>query len=227
MIGSDIELFLDKPARDLGIPEEFIDGLCLEIPTKPVETLQQIKEEIDAYIDIFEIREHLIPDFVIPNIFDRYGKNIPKKDLEMGCQPEFGLDGMVIEKKKRIPMRSAGGHIHIDYNKDNLELIEALDCSILLVDYLIDTEKKALRMTNYGRPGAHRPKSYGVEYRSLSNQWYFNDDIRQSIDKLLPKVIANPDETLYLARRQNIREEVYIKNNYALGRKFLYVVQNL
>lgn len=220
-IGTDIELFLDRPARELGIPDELIDGLCLEIPTMPASSLSELKSEIDAIVEALDMKKHIVSEFVIPDIFDRYGPNIPHKDLEMGCQPEYGIDGMMIPKKKKIPMRSAGGHIHIDYAKDALPLVEALDCSILLVDYLIDTDKKALRMTNYGRAGAHRIKPYGVEYRSLSNQWYFNARIRDRIDALLPRVIDDPDTILFMARKHNLRNEVYVRNNLLAGERFL------
>lgn len=78
------------------------------------------------------------------------------------------------------PTRFAGGHIHIGYDKQTYQNIEAkiikcMDALLGVPSILLDPESTQ-RRTNYGRAGEYRLKPYGVEYRTLSNFWLQNDD---------------------------------------------------
>lgn len=68
-------------------------------------------------------------------------------------------------------LRSAGGHIHVGYDKKVPEhkIVQAMDYLIGLPSVLF--EEDALRRTLYGQAGAFRPKPYGLEYRTPSNFW--------------------------------------------------------
>jgi hypothetical protein len=93
-----------------------------------------------------------------------------------GCEPDFNA----WTNKENLPpivpkpgMRSAGGHIHVETALPKLEVIKAMDVTIGLASIFMDKGKD--RRKFYGKPGAFRPKIYGVEYRVPSNFWIFKD----------------------------------------------------
>lgn len=94
--------------------------------------------------------------------------------MEFGCDPDF--NAYTREKNPRpsaeTNLRTAGGHIHFGYDTNLAEredVIKAADVFIGLPAVLMDDD--AQRMMLYGKAGAYRPKSYGVEYRTPSNFW--------------------------------------------------------
>lgn len=96
-----------------------------------------------------------------------------------GCEPDFNAwEGCMNERPTcdDANLRSAGGHIHIG-NIDGLSrtaVVKAMDlfvgCQMLTFDK--DTKRRKL----YGKAGAHRPKPYGVEYRTASNAWIESEE---------------------------------------------------
>lgn len=93
-----------------------------------------------------------------------------------GCEPDFNAWTNETNKSPKPPhpyMRSAGGHIHVETDKDRLEVVRAMDLFLGVPSVLMDKGEDRKQM--YGKAGAHRPKSYGVEYRTLSNFWIFQD----------------------------------------------------
>lgn len=87
----------------------------------------------------------------------------------MGCSPDFnawtGKQNPRPRPKKGL--RSFGGHIHIE--DGTLETIKACDMTLGMWSVLVDGDSQRRKI--YGKAGAHREKSYGVEYRVLSNFW--------------------------------------------------------
>jgi len=100
-----------------------------------------------------------------------------------GCDPDFNAwkDGAINPrpKCKNKNLRSAGGHIHIAVpdGVDIIEVVKAMDlfvgCQMLEFDH--DEDRRLL----YGKAGAYRKKSYGVEYRTASNAWIETDERMQ------------------------------------------------
>lgn len=94
---------------------------------------------------------------------------------EFGCTPDYNAwtDSENEKPDAATNLRTAGGHIHIGYDNPsepvNREIIKALDLFLGVPSLLIDSD--TLRRSLYGKAGAFRDKSYGVEYRSLSNFW--------------------------------------------------------
>jgi hypothetical protein len=109
-----------------------------------------------------------------------------------GCEPDYNAWLMGEENGKPCVtgnLRSCGGHIHIGYDNPDIstsmELIRAMDIFIGLPSVLQepDNERKLL----YGKAGAFRSKSYGAEYRTVSNyyvdkkelmEWVFNNTMQ-------------------------------------------------
>lgn len=104
------------------------------------------------------------------------------KALEFGCDPDF--NAWTRRKNPRpkadsAALRSCGGHVHIGYqfkDKDQaLEAIRGMDLMLGVPSILMD--RGELRKKLYGKAGAFRYKPYGVEYRTLSNFWVFDEKL--------------------------------------------------
>lgn len=92
-----------------------------------------------------------------------------------GCEPDFNAwtgEENISPIPPRPEMRSAGGHIHIETELPKREVIQAMDLCVGLATLFQDRGKERRKI--YGKAGAFRPKSYGVEYRVPSNYWIFN-----------------------------------------------------
>lgn len=70
-------------------------------------------------------------------------------------------------------LRCAGGHVHLGFNfkgpSDKVRAARACDIHLGLGSVLFDND--CVRRKTYGRAGRYRKKSYGIEYRTLSNAW--------------------------------------------------------
>lgn len=106
----------------------------------------------------------------------------PEEAVVLGCEPDFCAWGGVYVNEPpdaNVSFRTGAGHIHLGWGKyfeiteDFKEICAALvreqDSLNGLASLLYDQDTK--RRELYGRAGAFRPKSYGVEYRTLSNSW--------------------------------------------------------
>src|SRR6185312_10610088 len=98
----------------------------------------------------------------------------------LGCSPDLDAygsnDGATVRKTLDIAQfgttRFAGGHLHVGYNKAKVPshaMARLLDVLVALPSLLRD--KQGARRQYYGLPGLFRDKTYGIEYRTLSNYW--------------------------------------------------------
>ena len=109
-------------------------------------------------------------------------EGLSDKSKEVGCAPSSSIyndpppvvDGIVYRR------RSAGGHIHLSWQKEYLsehdatcqDIVAMLDVFVGNTSVLLDRARMAKeRRKFYGRAGEYRTKSYGLEYRTLSNFW--------------------------------------------------------
>jgi hypothetical protein len=98
-----------------------------------------------------------------------------------GCDPDY--NAWTLKRNPRPnatdkTLRSCGGHVHIGFDKTKIkteQLIKLMDLFVGVPSVLMD--KGELRKTLYGKAGAYRDKSYGGEYRTLSNFWVFNNSL--------------------------------------------------
>lgn len=107
----------------------------------------------------------------------------PKDQLEhplasvFGCEPDYNAWTGKANPRPKAPnpdMRSAGGHIHVETDQDPIEVVKKAD--LFLSIPLVLMEPNGLeRKQAYGKAGAHRKKPYGVEYRTPSNWWIFEE----------------------------------------------------
>lgn len=132
-------------------------------------------------------------DFLGEMIQDMHGLQIVKDsavsfpDAELqderahvfGCEPDF--NAWTLDRNPRPDatdknLRSCGGHVHVGAKldkKQKYELIRWMDLYLGVPSVLMD--RGELRKQLYGKAGAYRDKKYGVEYRTLSNFWIFDE----------------------------------------------------
>ena len=97
-----------------------------------------------------------------------------------GCEPDFNAwnGGMENERPHAddANLRSCGGHIHIalEDSDDPILVVQCMDLYVgcMMLEFDDDKDRRQL----YGKPGAFRPKPYGVEYRTASNAWIATDE---------------------------------------------------
>jgi len=109
-----------------------------------------------------------------------------------GCDPDFNAWNFSAANprpnSKNQNLRSAGGHIHIEApDLDKEKLIQAMDLfvGVPMLEFDNDSERRKL----YGKAGAYRPKSYGVEYRTASNAWLQDDDKKRWVFNQTQKAV--------------------------------------
>jgi hypothetical protein len=163
------------------------DNVAVEFNAPPAETEEAWSSSIGNTITFLE-------GFVKTQYGFSFGHmsaaQFPEKELEHPMAQEFGCDpDFNAWTKKQNPrpkaddhtLRSCGGHIHVGAefvsNAEKLRMIRLMDLFLGVPSTLID--KGEQRKILYGKRGAFRPKSYGVEYRTLSNFWIFTDSLRR------------------------------------------------
>jgi hypothetical protein len=119
-----------------------------------------------------------------------------------GCEPDFDAWENKENYKPEPPhpnMRSAGGHVHIETKEEPLSVIRKMDLFLGVPSVLMDTGEDRKKL--YGKAGAHRVKSYGVEYRVLSNFWIFEPRLIKWVwDNVERGLSSNIDVSLYKER---------------------------
>lgn len=114
---------------------------------------------------------------------------------QFGCSVDFDAYDVAQNDppntKKNPKLRSAGGHIHIGLDSiiDDVEKIcgmtKAMDLFVGVPSILLDKDPTSERRRQlYGRAGCHRPKPYGVEYRTLGNFWVESERMAKLIYNL-------------------------------------------
>lgn len=98
-----------------------------------------------------------------------------------GCEPDF--NAYTLEANPRpfcadLNLRSCGGHVHVATDLDKAAVVKAMDIFLGVPSVFLDSgDASRQRRMLYGKAGAHRPKAYGVEYRTLSNFWIWDSGL--------------------------------------------------
>lgn len=173
------------------------DGMAAEFNIEPVTTFAEFNRNIDKVLG--SLRKFLPPDHQLvalpaviftPEVWEK-ASDVAK---ELGCSPDFNAwTGNVNpppnpEKASSPMLRTASGHLHFGWCEDaNMsdpehvancrDLVKQLDW--YLGPWSLSMDPDPTRRELYGKAGACRFKSYGVEYRVLSNFWVM--DVRRRL----------------------------------------------
>lgn len=162
------------------------DGTAVEFNIDPARTPEEFANNIETVL--YQIRDmipgHLKFQFT-PTVYyePAYFDGLPENSKELGCDPDWDALSAAIRPRPNIgrsTMRTGAGHIHIGWTHDEnpvdrshlwdcCHLVGRLDDYFFLYRRIWDRDRE--RQILYGEPGCFRPKSYGVEYRVLSNAW--------------------------------------------------------
>lgn len=186
-----------------------VDGFAAEIGVDPCST----KEEwISRHRQVIRQLQGMLPEryrlVATPKakFTEHHFRQQSEEARQLGCEPDLNAytlsENKVPEGAGERPFRTAGGHVHISFCqgadvKDPAHiqrcatLVKQLDFFLGQASVLWDSDGD--RRAVYGRAGAFRPKSYGLEYRTLSNQWLRTDQLmslvydlsHHAVDRLL------------------------------------------
>lgn len=205
LIGCDPEVFLRKDgvfqsafgliAGDKKNPQAVphgavqVDGMALEFNISPAATEEEFVFNVQ---DVFNTMCKMVPGYEVvavpvADFTPEYLKTQPKEALELGCEPDYNAWTNAVNPRPDgdRPMRTASGHVHVGWtNGEKIDdvnhiercnmLVKELDFHLGLTSLFYDTDTR--RRAMYGKAGACRYKSYGVEYRTLSNAWLTNKE---------------------------------------------------
>ncbi len=219
------------------------DGLAAEFNTNPV-PLEDFRAFSDSIVKTLTDLRGVVPEAFriepVPTVvFDEeYYSSLPDTAKELGCDPDFCAYSEDPSEANPRPdsvtgLRSGAGHIHFGWGSgiptdhpDHIRVcrnfIKQLDVYVGLGMTVIDgdTERRKL----YGRAGAYRPKSYGVEYRTPSNAWIVDERLRRFIHSLSTAAVNNMQTVspMYetVERFINVQEVINTGDSVA-ARKFL------
>lgn len=160
------------------------DNVSVEFNTPPTNDVREFVKAINYNLDYIKKRADEMGLVVVHNPSAHFDDDqLQTREAQtFGCEPDFNAwDYGAVNPRPKCKdknLRSAGGHIHIEApDLDKLELIKAMDLFVgaPMLEFDTDTERRKL----YGKAGAFRPKSYGVEYRTASNAWLQSEDTIQ------------------------------------------------
>jgi len=169
-----------------------IDGTALEFNINPAHTADEFVFNIRS---VMTTLTNMVPGYNVVAEpvarFDRYyfENKVPSHAQELGCNPDYNgwtEDVNPHPDPAGEPFRTASGHIHIGWtngadveDKDHFLLCckfaRQLDYYLGMYSLLWDPD--GTRRQLYGKAGAFRPKSYGLEYRVLSNRWLKDEQL--------------------------------------------------
>ncbi len=189
-----------------------VDGMALEFNIEPAKTKQEF---ITNHIEVMQqLQRHLPPNSSIrispiQEFSKEYLEEQPKEALLLGCDPDFNAH---TGKHNQVPdgnvnFRVAAGHIHIGWRDDNVDpmnethfqdcilVAQELDMALALPALKLDSLLALKRRSMYGKAGSFRPKSYGLEYRTLSNFWIKNPELMGWVYDRVIKVMEKMFDT--------------------------------
>lgn len=161
-----------------------VDGMALEFNIDPAATEDEFCINVQ---DVLNTMKLMVPDYEVvatpvAHFSLEYIRSQPAEASELGCDPDYDAwSGMANEKPNaERPMRTAAGHIHIGWTegqdiRNPSHVVEALTAGKQMDFFLglpsLIYDKCIERREMYGKAGCVRIKPYGVEYRTLSNEW--------------------------------------------------------
>jgi hypothetical protein len=163
-----------------------VDGVSAEFNIEAASTVEEFSERIESVkstmLTMIRGREganhYRLKAVPVAYFEPDYFASLPEETRALGCQPDFNAyTGKQNHPPATTePFRTGSGHIHVgdydwkgNYSQDVRNRVKQLDYTIYPLSLLWDKDQK--RRELYGKPGAFRFKSYGFEYRVLSNKW--------------------------------------------------------
>ncbi len=173
-----------------------IDGTALEFNIDPaascdefVDNIRKVRAEMDAAVAKFDIDIVTVP---VAEFDEEYFKTLPAYATELGCTPDYNAWSTNVNPipDAEMTFRTGSGHVHIgwgsDFDVDDKDHFMACCVAARQLDYYLgvnslrwDADDRRRKL--YGSAGAFRPKSYGLEYRVMSNRWLESEALQRFV----------------------------------------------
>lgn len=168
-----------------------VDGVAAELNTIPAQTFEDFESSLQKVTDgmcSLVPSLSILSETTVPVDLD----SLPASAKRLSCMSDINpyVEDVNPSLDEDAPYRSAGGHIHIGgiftESMTTMEMYK-LGCRLArLMDkyvgvYSLLWDKDDYRRGTYGKAGSFRLKEYGIEYRALSNAWFFNTDVRKFV----------------------------------------------
>lgn len=181
-----------NPVQLLGLPNgcmQQVDGMAVEFNIPAAQSRDYFSNYVtqtrDFLFTTLSTKGYKVRHTPIATFSEEVLRSAPIENQRLGCDPDYNAyTGMTNPRPDEYSlMRAAGGHIHLGWTKDKdpfnevhfsdcCAVVKQLDYYLGLYSLLWDKDKE--RRKFYGKAGAFRPKTYGLEYRVLSNEWLFH-----------------------------------------------------
>lgn len=165
-----------------------VDGVAAEFNIFPASTAEEFQHNIESVLKAMQIilkkktNDCYLAAIPVVSFEKEYFDNLPEETKRLGCEPDFNA---YTKKTNPTPnakrlFRTGAGHVHLGFVnganpmfKEHFDLcckiVKQLDAALFIPSHAWDKDTK--RRELYGDRGAFRPKTYGLEYRTLSNAW--------------------------------------------------------
>ena len=172
---------------DMGAVQE--DNVMAEYNIDPARTAQEFS---DHHAVVQRILQELLPPNLVLTRAASHEYSLEQLEsfgeeaFVMGCEPDFNVYRFSNNRRpnaRGTGLRTAGGHVHIGYDDpcEDTAILMGRACDLVMGLPSLLEDKDERRRELYGSAGAIRFKPYGMEYRTLSNYWVFDDDMRKKI----------------------------------------------
>lgn len=164
-----------------------VDGVAAEFNVNPATNPDEFIKNVQSVLSQLTARiTEKNPDYRLvfePTAYftKGYFDALPPEPKLLGCTPDYNAYTRKENEPPATdePFRTGSGHFHIGWYdwvptddqhfEECVEVVRQLDAVLYPVSLLWDNDDK--RRTLYGKMGAFRMKSFGVEYRPCSNRW--------------------------------------------------------
>ncbi len=162
------------------------DNVAVEFNIPPAETMQAFVESIEWSIQRIsdEVKDRELTATITPAAY------FPEEELQhprakhAGCDPDYNAWTRKMNPRPQVAagtLRTGAGHVHIGVSPkptfSREAFIKSLDLNLGIPSVILDSD--TLRKSLYGKAGAFRPTSYGLEYRVLSNFWLTSKELME------------------------------------------------
>lgn len=172
-----------------------VDGTAGEFNIDPAATedefvlhVSEVKKHLESMLD-YDVTIEIVPSVEWP--LD-YMEKLPGDAKKLGCDPDYNaylMDANPKPEHEGTCLRGAGGHLHVGWTTGadphsaaHFEaccvLAKQLDYYVGLPSLIIDSDTRRKKLV---KAGAFRPKSYGMEYRVISNYWVAEEGLMRLV----------------------------------------------
>lgn len=181
----------------LAIPKGALqeDNVMAEFNIDPATSSSEFEDNITGVLDIMNkvLKNNNLKydtSFTTTHIFtnEELDSNQAK---QFGCSPDMniylGRENELISPLLVGNTRMCGGHIHLGVDNPESDprirslLVQWMDILVGVPLSVFDPDRTRIKF--YGKAGNFRPKPYGVEYRTPSNFWVSNKNLRKFVFK--------------------------------------------